>query len=383
MRNDRDLLLRYFRMSPERFDHLLTLVREEIEKKDAAFRKSFSAAGGLTKTLRYLGSGETQQSLLYNYRIGRSAVSTAIAETCKAIYTALKDRYLKSPSTEDDWRLIAARFEEVWNFPHVLGAMDGKHIRIERPKLAGALYHNYKGFSSMVLLAVCDADYIFTLFDFGSYGSNDDCGALSNSLMGEGLETNTFNIPEDEPLDRCEFTPRPYFLLGDDIFPLKKWFIQPYPHRNLGDEQKIYNYRLCLAQIVIENAFGISIMPLADRWRIFHRLIRTTVEHVELYVLAALALHNYLRLTRNAMYTPSGFVDFERGDGSIHLGEWRNRDIAQGFNNIRPICGNRNRLEVVQMRDEVKEYLNSEEGSLLWQLGEHTETIILDILCIT
>ena len=104
MRNDRDLLLRYFRMSPERFDHLLTLVREEIEKKDAAFRKSFSAAGGLTKTLRYLGSGETQQSLLYSYCIGRSAVSTAIAEACKAIYTALKDRYLKSPSTEDDWR---------------------------------------------------------------------------------------------------------------------------------------------------------------------------------------------------------------------------------------------------------------------------------------
>ena len=33
MRNDRDLLLRYFRMSPERFDHLLTLVREEMRKK--------------------------------------------------------------------------------------------------------------------------------------------------------------------------------------------------------------------------------------------------------------------------------------------------------------------------------------------------------------
>ena len=111
MRNDRDLFLRYFHMSPERFDHLLTLVREQIEKKDTAFRKSFSAAGGLVKTLHYLVSGETQQSLLYSYRIGRSTVSTAIAETCKAIYTALKDRYLKSPSTEDDWRLIAARFE--------------------------------------------------------------------------------------------------------------------------------------------------------------------------------------------------------------------------------------------------------------------------------
>ena len=84
-------------------------------------------------------------------------------------------------------------------------------------------------------------------------------------------------------------------------------------------------------------------------------------------MLAALTLRNCLRLTSNAMYTPIGLVDSESGDGSIHLGEWHNRDIAQGFNNIRPIRGNRNRLEVVQMRDEIKEYLNSEEWSLPWQ----------------
>ena len=35
-------------------------------------------------------------------------------------------------------------------------------------------------------------------------------------------------------------------------------------------------------------------------------------------MLAALALHNYLRLTSNAMYTPIGFVGSESGDGSIH-----------------------------------------------------------------
>ena len=113
---------------------------------------------------------------------------------------------------------------------------------IECPELTGTLYRNYKGFFSMVLLAVCDADHCFALFDFGSYGSNDDCGVLSNSLMGEGLKTNTFNIPEHEPLDGCKFSPLPYFLLGDDIFPLKKWLIKTYPGRSLSEEQKIYNY---------------------------------------------------------------------------------------------------------------------------------------------
>ena len=58
----------------------------------------------------------------------------------------------------------------------------------------------------MVLLAVCDADYCFTLFNFDSYVSNNDFGVLLNSLMSEGLETNTFKILEVKPLDGCKFS---------------------------------------------------------------------------------------------------------------------------------------------------------------------------------
>ena len=97
----------------------------------------------------------------------------------------------------NDWKCISERFEEVRNFPHVVGTIDGKHIRIECTKLSGTFYHNYTGFFSMVLLAVCDVDYRFTLFDFGSYGSNNDCGVLANFLLGKGLESNKFQLPPD------------------------------------------------------------------------------------------------------------------------------------------------------------------------------------------
>ena len=142
----------------------------------------------------------------------------------------MKAPYLKSPSSVNDWKYISERFEAVWNFPHVVGAIDGKYIRIECTKLSGTLHHNYKGFFSMVLLSVCDADYCFTLFDFGSYGSNNDSGVLANSHLEKGLESNKIHLPPDEPLDGCAFSPLPcHYLLGDDIYELLELYLICFP----------------------------------------------------------------------------------------------------------------------------------------------------------
>ena len=51
-----------------------------------------------------------------------------------------------------------------------------------------------------------------------------------------------------------------------------------------------------------------------------------------------------------------------------HLSEWRNRDNSQCMEDIRSIHGCRNRLEVIQMHEDMKTHFNSEQGSLPWQL---------------
>ena len=68
---------------------------------------------------------------------------------------------------------------------HIIGCLEGKDIRIECPKLSRTVNHNYKGFFSIALLAICDANYYFTLFDLGQFGSNNDSGVLANSQIGE------------------------------------------------------------------------------------------------------------------------------------------------------------------------------------------------------
>ena len=133
-------------MSPNRYEHLLTLVAPLIQKKITRLRKPIEPDQRLAITLRYLATGESQQSLSLSYRIGKATVSHIVLETCLAIHKVLKDPFLKQPSTKEHWLNISAGFEETWNFPLCIGAIDGKHINIECPNLSGSYYYNYKGF---------------------------------------------------------------------------------------------------------------------------------------------------------------------------------------------------------------------------------------------
>ena len=114
-----------------------------------------------------------------------------------------------------------------------------------------------------------------------------------SSEMGMRFEVKDFNFPQDKDLEECLYKPLPYFLLGDEIFPLKPWLMRPFPGNNLSEENRIYNYRHSRARRTIENTFGI----LAARWRIMLKPIRASVENVEKYICACLGLHNYLRQT--------------------------------------------------------------------------------------
>ena len=85
--------------------------------------------------------------------------------------------------------------------------------------------------------------------------------------MGKCFEDNSLNVPEGSKIPGMDVE-LPYFLVGDEIFPLKTWLMRPYPG-TLDETQRIYNYRVSRARRTIENVFGI----LAARWRIFRKAI--------------------------------------------------------------------------------------------------------------
>ena len=121
-------------MSPQRFEALLQKVGPLISKQDTQLRKAVPAGERLAITIRYLATGDSQLSLPYAFRRGRSTISNIISETCPALWDVLSVEYLKAPSG-NDWKGIANDFEKQWNIPGCIGALDGKHICIECPKI--------------------------------------------------------------------------------------------------------------------------------------------------------------------------------------------------------------------------------------------------------
>nr|CAI5821160.1 unnamed protein product [Callosobruchus analis] len=243
---------------------------------------------------------------MYNTRIHENTISKFVPEVCTAIYKHLKGKYLRTPRTAEEWLKVAEDYEEKWNFPHCIGALDDRHITFSAPISSGSFYHNYKGTDSIVLLGLVDAHYRFIYINVGV-----------NGRVSDG---------------------------ADEAFPLLANLLKPYPQRMSSYENRIFNYRLSRARRLVECGFGI----LANRWRVLLNKIHLGPEKVELITLTCVVLHNYLA-TENLRYT-EGVDEFD-----------------MTLNQIVQQVGNHSSTSSREIREEFKNYFMSDIGSVPWQ----------------
>ena len=118
-----------------------------LARQATNYRAPVCVGEKLALTIRYLTTGKSYTLLSCQCRVGRSTISKFLPEVCRAIQDEFTREYLRCPTIPDDWKELEREFRIRWNVPHALGALDGKHVALKKPKNTGALYHNYKGFS--------------------------------------------------------------------------------------------------------------------------------------------------------------------------------------------------------------------------------------------
>ncbi|KAK4885921.1 hypothetical protein RN001_002192 [Aquatica leii] len=308
----------FLRLSEEQFKHLLEEVSPYITKQDTVMRESVPARSKLEVTLRFLATGESFRSLMYATQIHESTVSRFIPEVCKAIM----------PNSPEEWEQIAMEFYRLWQFPHCIGALDGRHITFNAPISDGAYYHNYKGTNSIVLLALASATYTFTYANIGINGRTSDGGVFFHSALCAGINNHTLNLPPPKELPG-QTVKIPYVIIADDAFPSLMNLVKPYSEQQLTMDKKI--------------------LTTANRFRVLLSKINLCAEKVELITTICVLLHNYLATVNQAAYTD--IAD-------------NNCEVLQGIGRQ---AGNRSANSARNVRDTFKDFFNSAAGSVPWQ----------------
>lgn len=274
-----------FRMSRETFVYLCNELRSTVEKSDTAMRKAIPVEQRVALTLWLLATNADYRTIGHLFGVSKSTVCVVTKEVCTAIVHVLLPKYIKFPVGEG-MKEVVDGFKHKWGFPQCAGAVDGTHIPIVSPEEYPADYYNRKGWHSILMQGTVNHLGHFVDVYVGWPGRVHDARVFVNSTLyrkgqnGELLPTLTESIGGvDVPL----------VILGDPAYPLLPWLMKAFPDNGrLSSQQKLFNYRLSHARVVVEHAYG----RLKGRWRCLLKRLDVHVRDVPELVAACCVLHN-------------------------------------------------------------------------------------------
>lgn len=277
--------MRLYRLSQSQFEKLYEVVSPKLphaRKRDRGGRPIVHAESHyLLMFLEYLAHGSSLRRLGAHYSmhgtdVTVSSVHRLLRATAQAVSKSLAP-YMTFPSREEQGQ-IAGRVWDRYHFPSACGFIDGCHIFVSPANPAEkSSCRNYKGFNSVVLLAVVDDRLRFRFFTLGGAGAFNDRRSFRRSDLTRRQE--------GEPEGRL--VKPPYVILGDSGFDPRPWLVVPYDVR--GPPQRQFNQRLSSARMCVERAFGV----LKASARLLGMGNNNGMVATCIYARAALLLHNF------------------------------------------------------------------------------------------
>lgn len=204
--------------------------------------------------------------------VSKTSACMAIKKVSESI-ARLKDRYIRMPRTIQERQELQRTFYNVARFPHVIGAIDCTHVKIQSPGGDNAeLYRNRKGFFSWNVQTVCDAQLRILDIVARWPGSTHDQTIFNNSRIKARFENREMGDS---------------LLLGDSGYGLTNYLITPLANPQTRIES-LFNESQIRTRNVVERSYGVW----KRRFPILSQGMRVSLERSKAIIVATAVLHN-------------------------------------------------------------------------------------------
>ena len=347
---DEERFIKTFRLSWNTFWWILGKIKSKLEKEDKGVGH-ISSDERLAICLYRLSRGDYLFTIGELFGYAECTVGEIVIEVCHAIVDSLWSESVTKnfPKNDVEFKHMMNVMNAEWQFKFAFAACDGSHLRIKCPG-GGAesrkSYFNFKGFYSIVLMALVDAKYRFMWASVGMPGNTHDSTNFQSTRLWHDVINGDILPHKAQISSGLEVPP---LILTDGAFPFRTWFMKPYGNAVLTADQRYFNYRLSRARMVVEGSFGL----LKSRFRILHRKCETCKDTTVIMALACIILR---------------IICIERGDTlprhfdlSLDLAANRRRssdeirDLLNMTDACRKTLNSVFRLEAERIRDAIKE----------------------------
>ena len=271
---DEHTFYRHLRITHSQFDYITYLLKQQgLNEEHTGGPSSIPLRPKLALFLWYLANQNSFREMSDKFNMSQSSAHRCIVEVLSA-FCNMVPSFVSWPTICEKTASSAA-FNTKCGIQGITGAIDGCHIKIQRPHTRGGDYLNRKQYYSVVLQGIVDETGRFRDIFVGAPGKVHDARILRKSTFFENW---------NDKMGR-------FMLLGDSAYIGQAYPFILTPKRDNGAltmQDQLNNSKISRGRVVVEQAFG----RLKCKWRRVRDLQNTRLDLVVMLIVSACMLHN-------------------------------------------------------------------------------------------